>query len=75
VFLDLIPAARARGGLFDAPDSPASKARMRAVDALNRRYGRDTVTFAASGRQRGWKLRSPFLSPRYTTSWDELLQV
>jgi DNA polymerase V len=48
---------------------------MRAVDALNRRYGRDTVTFAASGRRRAWKLRSEFLSPRYTTSWDELLQV
>ena len=48
---------------------------MRAVDALNRRYGRDTVTFAASGRRRGWKLRSEFLSPRYTTRWDELLLV
>jgi DNA polymerase V len=75
VFLELIPAARVQGGLFDAPDSPASKAGMRAVDALNRRYGRDTVTFAASGRRRGWKLRSEFLSPRYTTSWDELLLV
>jgi DNA polymerase V len=67
VFLDLIPAAQAQGGLFDAPDDAASKARMRAVDALNRRYGRDTVTFAASGRRRGWRLRSAFLSPRYTT--------
>jgi putative SOS response-associated peptidase YedK len=69
VFLELTPGAQAQGGLFDAPDSPASKARMRAVDALNRRYGRDTVTFAASGRRRGWKLRSAFLSPRL---YDEL---
>jgi hypothetical protein len=29
----------AQAGLFDAPDNAASKARMRAVDALNRRYG------------------------------------
>jgi DNA polymerase V len=68
VFLDLIQAAHAQGGLFDAPDDAASKARIRAVNALNRRYGRDTVTFAASGRRRGWKLRNAFLSPRYTTS-------
>jgi hypothetical protein len=33
VFLDLIPAAQAQGGLFDAPDNAASKARMRAVAA------------------------------------------
>jgi hypothetical protein len=58
VFLELIPAGQAQAGLFDAPDNAASKARMRADDALNRRYGRHTVTFAASGRRRGWKLRS-----------------
>jgi len=75
VFLDLIPAVTAPGALFAAPDTAASKARMRAVDSLNRRFGRDTVSYAASGIRRGWKLRNAFLSPRYTTSWDELLQV
>jgi DNA polymerase V len=48
---------------------------MRALDTLNGRYGRDTMTFAASGAQRPWKLRSGMLSPRYTTSWEELLRV
>lgn len=75
VFLDLLPAANAQPGLFDAPDSPRAQARMRAIDTLNRRFGRDTVTFAAAGRRRAWKLRNEFLSPRYTTSWDELLAV
>ena len=64
-----------QGGLFDRPDTPRSQARMRAVDQLNRRFGRDTVGFAAAGRRRAWKLRSEFLSPRYTTNWDELLRV
>ena len=31
--------------------------------------------FAAAGIRRPWKLRSEFLSPRYTTCWDELLTV
>jgi DNA polymerase V len=75
VFLGLLPADQVQGGLFDAPDSGARKGLMRAVDALNRRYGRDTVAYAAAGVARAWRLRSGFLSPRYTTCWDELLRV
>ena len=75
MLLDLVPPASVQGALFDRPDTPRSRARMRAMDALNRRYGRDTVSFAASGRRRGWKLRSEFLSPRFTTAWHELLLV
>jgi DNA polymerase V len=48
---------------------------MRAIDALNRRFGRDTVTFAAVGTRRAWKLRSAFRSPRHTIRWEELLRV
>jgi DNA polymerase V len=75
IFLDLVPTGSVTGGLFDVPDTAASQARMRAVDALNRRFGRDTVTFAAAGARRAWKPRTAFLSPRYTTRWDELLRV
>jgi DNA polymerase V len=48
---------------------------MRALDTLNGRFGRDAVTFATTARPRPWRLRSDMLSPRYTTHWDELLQV
>jgi DNA polymerase V len=75
ILLDLIPAGNVTAGLFEAPDSVASQARMRAIDALNRRFGRDTVTFAAAGARRALRLRSAFRSPRYTTRWDELLRV
>lgn len=75
MLLDLHKADRVQETLFHRADTPASQARMRAIDALNARFGRDTVTYAASGRRRGWKLRSSFHSPRYTTSWQELLKV
>jgi len=75
ILLDLAAAEAVQRELFDAADSPASRARMRAVDALNRRFGRDTVCYAASGVRRAWKLRMGYLSPRYTTSWEELLRV
>jgi DNA polymerase V len=75
LLLELAPAAAVQGDLFAAADTTRLKARMRAVDMLNRRFGRDTVSFAAAGRRRAWKLRSEFLSPRFTTNWDELLRV
>jgi DNA polymerase V len=75
LLLEPVPAAELGRGLFDAANSPAAHARMRTVDALNRRFGRDTVTYAAAGLRRAWRLRSDFISPRYTMSWDELLRV
>ena len=75
VFLDLQPAGEVLGGLFDAPDTPAKRRLMSVVDKLNSHYGRDTITYAASGRHRSWKLRSDQLSGRFTTNWDELLKV
>ncbi len=75
VMFDMTPRDAVQGGLFDRPDDTRAQAKMRAVDALNARYGRDTVTYAATGTRRAWKLRSEFISPRYTTNWDELLCV
>lgn len=48
---------------------------MRAVDALNRDHGRGTVSYASARRTQAWKLRSELRSPRFTTSWRELLRV
>jgi DNA polymerase V len=75
VLLDLHPAAAVQAGLFDKADSPRRVALMRTIDRLNLRYGRDTVSFAAAGRRRSWKMSREFLSPCYTTAWDELLRV
>jgi DNA polymerase V len=75
MFIDLIPADEAQPALFDPLDDEPTQALMRAIDALNRRYGRHAVSYAAAGIRRSWKLRSEFLSPRYTTCWDELLTV
>jgi DNA polymerase V len=76
MLLDLHPASVVQAGLFDQPDSERRVTLMRTLDRINLRFGRDTVSFAAAGpRQRPWKLRREFLSPRYTTDWGELLRV
>jgi DNA polymerase V len=75
VLLDLHPATAAQEGLFDKADTSRRTALMCTIDRLNTRFGRDTLTFAATGRPRPWKLRRELLSPCYTTAWDELLRV
>lgn len=75
VCLDLHPAASVQAGLFHAPDTPVRQDLMASLDALNRRYGRGTVAYAATGTRKAWALRSDQRSIAYTTKWEELLIV
>jgi hypothetical protein len=36
---------------------------------------RGTVGFGTAGERHGWGLPREFISPRYTTEWNELLRV
>lgn len=73
--LELSPAGATQGDLWTEPDSGRSRQLMRTIDGINAVWGRETIRLAASGVRRGWKLRSEQRSARYTTSWDELLEV
>jgi DNA polymerase V len=75
ILLDLYRASAVQEGLFDKADNPRRVTLMQTVDQLNLRFGRDAVTFAAAGIRRPWKMSRRFLSPCYTTAWDELLSV
>lgn len=59
-------------GQVDLKGAVAAQARLQAVDALNARYGRGTVRYAAEDLSDAWLPRKHSRSPRYTTSWDEL---
>jgi DNA polymerase V len=52
---------------------------MRALDAVNDRFGRGTLTLGSAGLcqepGRRWTMRQERRTPRYTTCWDELLTV
>ena len=75
LLLDLHPANRVQESLFDrtrrcAPHHPHAHDRQ-----TQPRHGRDTVSFAAAGIRRPWKMQRDRLSPCYTTDWEELLRV
>lgn len=76
VMLDeLEPANLVQGNLWQTGDSWQSKATMQTLDRLNREWGRGTVIPAACGIRHSWSMRAAHLSRRFTTRWDELLQI
>lgn len=49
---------------------------MTAVDAVNKRYGKTSLSFATAFKQNiKTTLRREFISPEYTSSWDEIVTV
>lgn len=75
MLLDLAPAGQPQHDLFSRDDDRERLQLMRALDDINRKHGRGTLRFAASGVHQDWKMRSGRRSPRYTTAWEELLPV
>ncbi|EPR44312.1 UMUC domain protein DNA-repair protein [Desulfovibrio sp. X2] len=75
VMLFGIEAETAVQGSLLAPD-PRDDARrdalMHALDAVNAKWGRETLRPAATGIERPWRMRQEHRTPRYTTVWDEI---
>ena len=71
--MDLARPGQVQADLF-GPTTLGNEALMAAVDAINRRFGRTTVSFgAATARQTPlWAMRQQRLSGRFTTRWDEM---
>jgi len=61
--------------MFASRDPERSGALMAALDALNGRYGRDTVRPGGVGHRRTWSMRRGNLSPCYTTRIHDILRA
>jgi DNA polymerase V len=48
---------------------------MATLDDINRRMGRESVFYAASGVKRDWATAATMKSRCFTTDWGQLLQV
>ena len=60
--------------LFFGDPAKRPAARLSAIaDAINARFGRRTVFFAAEGTERKWKMKREMLSGCPTTRWSDLL--
>jgi DNA polymerase V len=72
---ELTPDTGHQGDFLDTRNRARSKRLMITLDAINRRMGRDTVFYAASGVKREWAMARTMKSPHITTDWGQLLRV
>lgn len=81
---EFTPDALRQGELFSAAElTPAARHReeersialMQTLDAINARFGRDTIRPLSTGIAQPWRMKQAWRSPRYTTRWDELAEV
>jgi len=75
MFAGLVPASPITIRMFDDERGQRLQRVSEAVDKINRKHGRDTIRFAASGLKCGWQTRADRRSRRYTTNWGELVTV
>lgn len=73
MFAGLVPSSPLTVRMYDDEKGQRLRRVAKAVDAINMKFGRETVRFAASGLKRAWQTKSEMRSPRYTTKWKELL--
>ena len=64
-----------QGSLFNKVDFGKLKKADDAMDKINHKFGRNTLKIGAQGFCKKWKLNNRYLSKRYTTNWDELMEI
>jgi len=48
---------------------------MNVIDKINEKYGNNTIKYLALGLNNLWKMQRNQLSKRYTTNWNEILEI
>ncbi len=77
MLLDLIPSNINQYDIFETTNYSSSDKRMLVMDSLNKKFGSGTIAngIVRSKSKKKWSSKEYYLSPRYTTQWDELPHV
>ncbi len=75
ILSDLVPENSVQFNLFKDADTERKKKLMEKLDNINFSMRNDAVKFASSGILRNWRMRQDFISPKYTSRWEELKEV
>jgi DNA polymerase V len=71
----LVPAEKLTKRMFDDERFQRQHNLMKAMDEINRKFGKDTVRFGGVETEGNWKMKQTRKSSCYTTNWQELLVV
>lgn len=70
-----IPDDQVQCNIFDEVDRDRNNNLSSTADIINKKYGQDILRLAIMGKGIEWKLRQESLSKRYTTNWNEIVQI
>ncbi len=71
---EIVPKVGVQSDLFSQPATNLkSEALMSAIDAINRKMGRESIKLASEGFKRPWKMKQENKSPNFTTDWNDVL--
>src|SRR5579863_561083 len=73
--MDLVPESSVQGSFFDDADHKKSRHIMRTIDQINQSAGKEVLRAAAQGFERPYRLKTDYLSFRYTTRMSEILRI
>ena len=74
ILFELSPADKNNPDLFEEPDEK-NLILAETMDKLNYKYGRNTIFTAGEGIKRPWTMKQEYLSRRFTTNWNEILEI
>ena len=74
VLFELTSADKNNSDLFEQPDEK-NLILAETMDKLNYKYGRNTIFTAGEGLKRPWTMKQEYLSCRFTTNWNEILEI
>lgn len=75
LLLGLVDDHSQQESFLDPIDRERGKALAAMVDVINGKHGRTVLRSGSTGLSGQWRPLADRCSPRYTTRWDEVLQV
>lgn len=74
VVMDIVPENEKQFSLFENSD-PRHEPLMKAIDNINKRFGKQKVRLGSQDTKRIWKMKQERLSPKYTTDLNDIIIV
>lgn len=73
----IVPADQVQPDMFDTTDREKLGQVSGAMDYINQKFGRNTISFAVQGTKdkRPWQTKADRRSPAFTTRWEELPRI
>jgi DNA polymerase V len=75
IMLGLQPEGLVQPSIFDTKDRTKSKQLTEVIDTINHRFGQGSLTLAAAGINKAWRMQCGNRSARCTSEWSEVKMV